>query len=119
MFAMLAVLAAAFVTLGMMRRSACQREARASVLAPFEGQSHRRMSVDFSEDRIRMEAATFQSTATWNDVDEVLLWPDFWLLRLRAGGQFVVPAAAISPELGELIRRKAADAGAEVRQDVG
>jgi hypothetical protein len=118
MFAMLAVLAAGFVAVGMMRRSVCLGEARSSALAPFEGQLSRRMRVDFSEDGIRMEAPAIQSTATWKDLGEVLLWPDFWLLRLRAGGQFVVPAAAIAPELGEMIRRKAAVAGAEIREDV-
>lgn len=119
MFALLVLLAAGFVVVGMMRRSVCLGEARAAVLAPFEGQSHRRMRVDFAEDRIRMEAPAIESTASWSDLGEVLLWPDFWLLRLRAGGQFVVPASAISSELGDSIRRKAAEAGAEVREEFG
>ncbi|MBL8799308.1 MAG: YcxB family protein [Planctomycetia bacterium] len=117
LYVVLAVLAGGLALMSRARRSFLRGEARASVLAPFEGQTERRLRVVFTDEQIRMEAPDLQSTAAWSDLGQVVVWPDFWLLRLRAGGQFVLPAESVSADLNELIRRKAGETGADLQED--
>lgn len=76
----------------------------------------RRIRVHFSDDRIQMETGMGETGATWKDLDEVVIISGYWVLRCLPLGQFVLPAAAVTPELDAFIRRKAAEAGAAVRR---
>jgi hypothetical protein len=86
-----------------------------AALLPFQGQPHRQLRLTFADDQITLAAAAFTTTVPWADIAEVVPGPDFWLLRLRAGGHFGVPVAVLSPDLQTLIRRQAVAAGATLR----
>ena len=76
----------------------------------------RRVRVHFSDERIQMETGMGETGAAWKDLDEVVIFPGFWVLRCMPLGQFMVPAAVVTPELDAFIRHKAEEAGALVRQ---
>ncbi|MBM4070486.1 MAG: YcxB family protein [Planctomycetes bacterium] len=67
----------------------------------------RRVRVEFAEDRVRMETEFFRGEGAWTELDDVVVFATFWLLRLRNGGRIILPAKTITPELDAFIRAKA------------
>jgi len=84
-----------------------------TVLMPFLGQDQRIMRLSFSDEHIFMEIGEFSGERKWKDLEGIHVYPNFWLFRLQAGGHFAVPTSVLSPELQELIRRKAKETGTE------
>jgi hypothetical protein len=78
--------------------------------------SDRRVRVEFWEERVRLEMEFFRGEGTWEQLDEVVIFPGFWVLHLANGGKVVVPAPLVAPELEALIRAKAEQVMAPVRQ---
>jgi hypothetical protein len=76
----------------------------------------RRVRVEFWEERVRLEMEFFRGEGNWEELDEVVVFPRFWVLHLSNGGKVVVPAPLIAPELEALIRAKAEQVMAPVRQ---
>jgi hypothetical protein len=87
-----------------------------TVLMPFLGQEQRLMRVTFSDEHIFMEVGEVSGEKKWKELEGIQVYPNFWLFRLQPGGHFAVPISALSPELEELIRRKAKEAGAEFHE---
>src|SRR5262249_922155 len=52
----------------------------------------RRVRVEFWEERVRLEMEFFRGEGTWEELDEVVVFPRFWVLHLSNGGKVVVPA---------------------------
>lgn len=87
-----------------------------TVLMPFLGQEHRMMRLTFSDEHIFMEVGEVSVDRKWKDLEEIQVYADFWLFRLQPGGHIAVPVSALSPELEELIRRKAKEAGTQIHE---
>lgn len=98
----------------LVRRRSMYRIALWATTLAFRG-ADRTVRVRFTDDRIQMETGMAETGATWRELDEVIIFPGFWLLRCRPEGQFVLPSAAVSAELEALIRGKADEIGALVR----
>ena len=92
------------------------RYARLSILLPFLHQPRRQVRVVFSEERIFMETSLLSGERNWQDLETVEVYPELWLFRFQSGGHFALPVSVLSPEVDALIRRRAAEAGAIVRE---
>jgi hypothetical protein len=67
----------------------------------------RRVRLEFAEDRVRMETEFFRGEGAWTELDEVVVFPHFWVLYLANSGRIVIPITSLSAELEALIRAKA------------
>jgi hypothetical protein len=76
----------------------------------------RRVRIEFADDRIRMETEFFRGEGAWTELEEVVVFSNCWLLYLENGGQVLVPAKLMSPELEAFIRGKAEEVAAPVHQ---
>jgi hypothetical protein len=76
----------------------------------------RRVRIEFAEDRVRLETEFFRGEGAWTELDEVVVFPAYWLLYLSNGGQILAPARLVSAELEAFIRGKAEEVAAPVRQ---
>jgi hypothetical protein len=76
----------------------------------------RRIRMEFYEQRVRMETEFFRGEGAWTELDEVVIFPSFWLLRFSNSGQILLPSATISPILDEFIRGQAQEVEAPVHQ---
>jgi hypothetical protein len=106
---------ALFVMIALFRRWSTSRLAVATALLALHT-SDRRVRVEFTEERVRLETEFFRGEGTWTELDEVIIFRDFWLLYLSNGGQVVVPASLVSLELEAFIRARAEQVLAPVRQ---
>jgi len=115
--------AAMMVLLGgaaaLIARQNVYRAARWSLLLPYFGGAPRTMQITFAEDGIVLETAGLNGKQAWREVAAVEVHPDLWLVRLRSHGHIAVPAAELSPELQDFVRRRALESGAEVDQGPG
>ena len=91
---------------------------RAAVIVPLLAlqTTDRRVRVEFFEERVRLETELFRGEGAWTELDEVVVFPHFWVLHLANGGTIVVPGALLVPELEALIRAKAHAVMAPLRQ---
>jgi hypothetical protein len=80
------------------------------------GTPDRRVRLEFAEDRVRLETEFFRGEGAWTELDEVVIFPDFWLLNLANGGQILIPLSRRSPELEAFLRAKAQEFAAPIRQ---
>ena len=78
--------------------------------------SDRRVRIEFGEAHVRLETQFFRGEAAWTELDEALVFPDFWLLRFTNGGQIILPAATVSPALESFIRARAQENLAPIHQ---
>ncbi len=76
--------------------------------------SDRRVRLEFFETRVKMEAEYFRGEASWTELEEIVVFPSFWALRFSNGGNIVIPAPLVTPELQAFLRAKAALAAAAV-----
>jgi hypothetical protein len=99
-----------------MLRVLVYRYAYWATLLPFLGQFPRILRLTFAEDHFSMDFGQVSSQHKWQEIEEIQVFAPLWLFRLHIGGHFAVPASLLSPGLEELIRRKASEAGFDVRQ---
>jgi hypothetical protein len=95
-----------FVMGAVLRRWSLSRAATVTALLALQS-SDRRVRIDFAEERVRMETEFYRGEGAWTELDEIVLFPGFWALRLSNGGQVVLPVALVSPELETFLRSKA------------
>ena len=74
----------------------------------------RRVRIEFAEDRVRLETEFFRGEGAWTELDDVVVFAGFWVLRLSNGGQVIIPGPLVSPELEAFIRAKAQQTRAPV-----
>ncbi len=104
-----------FVMIALFRRWSTSRLAIATALLALHT-SDRRVRVEFTEERVRLETEFFRGEGTWGELDEVVVFRGFWLLHLSNGGQVILPASLVSPELEKFLRAKAEQVLAPVHQ---
>lgn len=95
-----------FVMGALFRRWSSSQSAAAMALIGLHSME-RRVRVEFAEDRVRMETEFFRGEGAWTELDDVVVFPTFWLLRLSNGGRIVLPAKSVSADLDAFIRAKA------------
>lgn len=76
--------------------------------------SDRRVRLEFHDQRVRMDTEYFRGEGAWSELDEIVVFPDFWALYLSNGGQIVIPASLMSAELKEFLHVKAEQAAAAI-----
>lgn len=108
-------LVALFVIGAMFRRWSISSAAGATVLLAMQT-TDRRVQIEFAEERVRLETEFFRGEGAWTELDEVVVFPGFWLLHLSNDGQVVVPARLLKHELEAFIRAKAQQVMAPIRQ---
>lgn len=109
---------ALFWFFGWLRRRMHYQEYRWAVLLPFQGLERRTVHVRFFDDQIAMELGDLHFQSGWAELGEIVVLPGFWLLRLREGGQFVIPSRGITSEIEAFLRGKAAAAGLRLQEEV-
>src|SRR5437870_8339100 len=95
-----------FVIGAVLRRWSAARGAAMTTLLALHA-SDRRIHIDFGEERVRLETEFFRGEGAWTELDEVVVFPAFWVLYLSNGGQILIPSQLVSPELEAFIRAKA------------
>jgi len=103
------------VGFAMVRRRYAHQMAMWGTMLPFRGVD-RTVRVRFSHERVHMETSVADGGGTWNELHELVIFPEFWLLRFVTGVQIALPRAVLSAELDAFIRRKADEARALVRE---
>jgi hypothetical protein len=78
--------------------------------------SDRRVRIELTDNGIRLETEFFRGQGTWTELDEIVIFPGFWVLYLSNGGQVMLPASLVSPELETFLRAKAQLVAAPIRQ---
>jgi hypothetical protein len=76
----------------------------------------RRVRIEFLENRVRLETEFFRGEGAWTELDEVVIFPSFWLLRFTNSGQIVLPAAKVTPALESFIKAQADEIPAPIHQ---
>jgi hypothetical protein len=76
--------------------------------------TNRRVRIEFYEQRVRMETEFFRGEGAWTELEEVVIFSNFWLLRFSNGGQIMLPGSVISPALDEFIRVQAQEVSAPI-----
>jgi hypothetical protein len=104
------------VGVAMVRRRSMHIMATWTTLFVAQQGGDRRVRVHFGDERIQMETGMGETGAAWKDLDEVVIFPGFWVLRCMPLGQFMVPASALTPEVDAFIRGKAHEVSAVVRE---
>lgn len=92
------------------RWSLCNASTLSAVVAVHTGE--RRVRLEFADDRVRMETEYIRGEGAWTELDEVVVFPDFWVLYLANSGRIVIPTSMMSAELEALIRLKANEVAA-------
>jgi hypothetical protein len=77
--------------------------------------SDRRVRIEFDQERLRLEGEFFRGEGTWRELDEVVVFDDFWVLRLSNSGQIVIPASLVVGDLEAFLRAKAQEVAAPIR----
>jgi hypothetical protein len=104
-----------FVLIAVWRRWALARGASgAALLALYT--NDRRVRIEFSEEGVRLEAEFFRGQGAWSELEEVVVFPGYWLLQLSNGGHIVIPGSSITPDLEAFIRARAQKVMAPVRR---
>src|SRR5262245_38121136 len=71
--------------------------------------ANRRVRLEFHEKRLLMETEMFRGEGAWSELDEVIAFANSWALRFSNGGQVVIPAALVTPELKSFLEARAAE----------
>lgn len=77
--------------------------------------SDRRVRIELGEERVRLETEFFRGEGAWDELEEIVLFPGYWLLQLTNGGQILMPAALVTPDLEAFLRERAREFAAPVR----
>lgn len=77
-------------------------------------QPERSIQLTFTEDHIGMGVAGMTGEKKWRDLNSIRILPTLWIFQLKPMGSFILPVSAMSPELEEMIRRKAGEVGVEI-----
>src|SRR4051812_17674252 len=88
------------------RRSALAGSASATVLLALQS-SDRRVRIEFDHERLRMETEFFRGEGAWTELDEIVIFPGFWVLYLFNGGHVIIPAPQVSEALEAFLRDQA------------
>jgi hypothetical protein len=78
------------------------------------GTSDRRVRIEFTDKRARIETEFFRGEGAWTELQEVVVFSDFWLLRFTNSGQIVLPAAKMSPDVEAFLRTQAQEMQAPI-----
>jgi len=96
------------------RRILLFQNARWMSMMPMQGHQVLRMRLSISETLVSMRSSAQDYEAEWEEVAAIWVLPDYWILRLKTGGQFVLPMEEMSTDLEALIRKKAVEIGAGI-----
>jgi len=96
-------------------RHVAYRRVRRGLLGAFDGLEHRRVSWVFTDRGFTFESALRTVRAEWADLTCLWITRGFELIRLRTGEEVAIPSPVLTPEVGDLIRRKATVYGAKIR----
>lgn len=100
-----------------LRRQLLHRDLVWAFLLPFHGQTGRRVRLVLTPTLLDLNAGGETQEAEWEEVAAVWVLEDFWILRLKTGGQIVVPIEALPPQGAALIRRRADEVQARILED--
>src|SRR5260370_318374 len=113
-FGFLLVVLSMLIGYAWFRRLLLHRDLVWAFLMPFNGQAGRRLKLSFTPTLLDFKVGGEHYEAEWQELASVWILPDFLILRLKTGGQFVVPQEAVTPEMEALIRQKAKEVEARV-----
>lgn len=108
------VVMAVLVGYAWFRRVLLFQNARWAFLLPFQGKSSVRMHVSLSPTLLSMHSGDQDYEAEWEELANVWVVSEFWVLRLKTGGQVVIPSHLLTKPMEELIVQKASQVGAGV-----
>jgi hypothetical protein len=97
------------------RRVAMSRAASMTLLLAMQT-SDRRVRIEFTDERVRLETEFFRGEGAWSELDQVVIFATFWVLYLTNGGHVLIPRQHINSDMEALIRAKAQHVLASVHQ---
>lgn len=104
-----------FVLGAVYRRLATSRMAAGMALLALPS-TDRQVRIEFNEKHVRIETEYYRGEGAWDELDEMVVFPGFWVLSFANGGRVVVPAELLTPELEAFLNSKAAQVTAPIRQ---
>lgn len=113
-FAFLLVVLAAMCGYAWCRRLILFQNARSVARLPLQGRQTLPMRLTVTQTLLSLRSAVENYEAEWEELAVVWVLPDFWILRFKTDAQLVLPLDALTPELEDFIRRKAAGANAGI-----
>lgn len=113
-FGFFLVVLATLVGYAWFRRILLFQNARWASLMPLQGRGSLRLSLSLSPTLLGLRGGDLDYEAEWEELAGVWVLNDFWILRLKTGGQFIIPADLLTSPIEELIRQKAQQVGAAV-----
>jgi hypothetical protein len=116
-FGFLLVVLAMLVGYAWFRRLLLHRDLVWAFLMPFQGHANRRLRVCLTPTFMEFKVGGHNYEAEWEELASVWVLSDFWVLRLKTGGQFVIPTSALTAPAEALIRAKAKEVEAGVIED--
>lgn len=76
----------------------------------------RSVRIEFDDQRVRLETGYFRGEGEWSELEQIVIFSDFWILYLSNGGRILLPSARVSSELAEFLRSKALQVMAPIYQ---
>lgn len=116
-FGFLLVVLAMLTGYAWLRRQLLHRDLVWAFLIPFQGQAGRKMRLSLTPTLLDFKVGAEFYEAEWDELMSVWIVPDFWILRLKTGAQFVIPHDVLTLPMEELIRQKARDVEARILED--
>src|SRR5262245_3272981 len=86
------------VGIALVRRRSMHQMAMWATMLPFRG-TDRTVRIRFSHERVHMETSADEGGGAWSELHELVIFPEFWLLRFVTGVQIALPRSGLSSEL--------------------
>ncbi len=91
---------------------------RRSMMKPFRDLGDCTIRWVFSDEKFEVHTANKDREVPWSNLKQVRIVRGFWGLRMIGSPTLMLPAAHLSPDIQNLIRRKARDAEVKVVENV-
>ena|SRR5271165_1397491 len=95
-----------FVLSALSRRWSNARMAVTIAVLPKQ-MTDRHVRLTFGADHVHLEMEHFRGEGAWTELEQVIIFDNFWVLQLTNGGCVVVPEKLVSSDLDAFIRKMA------------
>ncbi len=87
---------------------------RRLMMKPFRDLGDRTVRWVFTEERFEVHLLNKDREIPWDQLGKLRIFEGFWAFDLKRGPSLMLPEAFLSPDIQNLIRRKAGEVGAQI-----
>jgi hypothetical protein len=84
------------------------------MMKPFRDLDDRTVRWVFTEERFEVHLLNKDREIPWDQLGKLRIFEEFWAFDLKRGPSLMLPEAFLSPDIQNLIRRKAGEVGAQI-----